>query len=191
MSYLFKYYSKQYDGFMRLFKLDKNSFIFNSLGDIVSKSIVDIGGGTGVLADMLIKANAFATIVDPEVRMTDIAKERNSNIKILNEYSNNISLKDGSVDMIIMRDAFHHISNKDETLKECRRILKENGKLIIYDFHKNSFVARCISLFERSCFEKITMLSKEDTKSLCDKYFHNGEIIDISSYEFIYIGIRD
>ena len=45
---------------------------------------------------------------------------------------------------------------------------------------------KLIYIFERSCFEKVKMLSKNEMKKLASKYFNNGEIIEISSYEYIY-----
>lgn len=45
MSYLFKYYSKQYDKFMKIFNLDKNKEIVKVLKDINNLEILDIGWG--------------------------------------------------------------------------------------------------------------------------------------------------
>ncbi|MGL4991620.1 MAG: class I SAM-dependent methyltransferase [Sarcina sp.] len=190
MSYLFKYYSKQYDGFMKLFKLDKTDKIIECLGVLKNKKIVDIGGGTGTLAEKLINAGADVTIVDPEKNMTNIAKTKNRNIKILNEYSNKISLGDGEADVIIIRDAFHHISSKGETLSECQRLLKKNGLILICEFDKSNIIARLIALFETLCFEKITMLTKDELRKLMKAYFNEEFLINITSYEFIYIGIK-
>ena len=172
MSYLFKYYSKQYDGFMKLFKLDKNEKIIEVLGDIFNKEIVDIGGGTGTLASKFIDLGARVSIVDPEERMTSIAKEKNNKINILNEYSNGISLSDNSIDIIIMRDAFHHIMSKKETLKECKRLLKKDGEILICEFDKKHIISRLIAIFEKSCFEKIQMLTNDELKELGKVYFN-------------------
>lgn len=187
MSYLFKVYSKQYDGFMKGFKLDKNETIIDALGDVSNKLIADIGGGTGTLADKLINLGAKVIIIDPEKKMTDLAKEKNKKIKVLNEYSDKLSLKDGSIDIIIMRDAFHHIMKKKETLDECRRVLKKNGKILICEFDKSHIRAKVIAIFERCCFEKIDMVTKDELKNLGKSYFENEIIIESSSYEFIYL----
>ncbi|WP_157453651.1 hypothetical protein [Clostridium sartagoforme] len=48
MSYLFKYYSKQYDKFMKIFHLDKNKEIIKVIKDVNNLDILDIGGGTGI-----------------------------------------------------------------------------------------------------------------------------------------------
>ncbi len=188
MSYLFKYYYKQYDKFMKIFNLDKNEIIIKIIGDISNLEILDIGGGTGTLANELINLGANVTILDPEVKMTNIAKEKNNKVNIINGCSNNINLKDSSIDLIIMRDSFHHISDKEETLKECKRLLKYKGKILIYEFDRTHIITKLIYIFERSCFEKVKMLSKNEMKKLASDYFNNGEIVKTSGYEYIYLG---
>lgn len=188
MSYLFKYYSKQYDEFMKIFNLDKNEEILKILKDVSNLDILDIGGGTGTLANNLINLGAKVIILDPEVKMTNIAKRKNNRIKVINEYSNNVNLEDSSFDLIIMRDSFHHIEDKKGTLKECKRLLNNKGKILIYEFDRTHIITKLIYIFERSCFEKIKMLSKNEMKTLASDYFNKGEIFKISSYEYIYLG---
>ncbi|MGL4742129.1 MAG: class I SAM-dependent methyltransferase [Sarcina sp.] len=190
MSYLFRYYSKQYDGFMKLFKLDKTDKIIEYLGELKNKKVIDIGGGTGTLAAKLVIKGANVTIVDPEKNMTNIAKTKNNKINVLNEYSNKISLDSGEADVIIIRDAFHHILQKEETLSECKRLLKKNGIILICEFDKNKIIAKLIAIFEILCFEKITMLTKEELRKLMKTYFKEESLISITSCEFIYVGIK-
>ena len=190
MSYLFKFYSKQYDKFMKKFNLDKNELIVQGIKDVNGLEILDIGGGTGTLAKELISLGGNVTILDPEVNMTNIAKEKSKEIKVINGYSDNINLEDSSIDIIIMRDSFHHINKKEETLKECKRILKKEGKILIYEFNKKSLIGKVIFAFETLCFEKISMLTINEMKELSYKYFKTGEIIEVSKHEYIYIGIK-
>ena len=188
MSYLFKYYSNQYDKFMRIFKLDKNEEIIKIVKNIKGIRILDVGGGTGTLANLLINIEKEVTILDPEIKMTNIARTKNSKINVINSYITNSFIQDRSFDLIIMRDSFHHIENKEEALKECKRLLKEDGKILIYDFDRKNIITKFIYFFERICFEKVTMLSKNEMISLGNKYFKNNNIINISTYEYNYLG---
>lgn len=188
MSYLFKYYSRQYDKFMKIFNLDKNQEILKILKDVNNLDILDIGGGTGTLANSLINLGAKVTILEPEVKMTNIAKRKNNKVMIINGYSTNIELESNSFDLIIMRDSFHHIEDKIGTLNECKRLLKNKGKILIYEFDRTHIITKLIYIFERCCFEKVKMLSKDEMKTLAADYFNNGEIVKISSYEYVYLG---
>jgi ubiquinone/menaquinone biosynthesis C-methylase UbiE len=173
---------------MKIFNLDKNKEIVKILKDINNLDILDIGGGTGTLANDLINLGANVTILDPQVKMTNIAKKKNDKIEIINGYSTNIDLEDNSFDLVIMRDSFHHIVDKKGTLKECKRLLNNKGKILIYEFDRNHIITKLIYIFEKSCFEKVRMLSKNDMLTLAYDYFNNGEIVKISSYEYIYLG---
>ncbi|GAB6169260.1 hypothetical protein JCM1393_17200 [Clostridium carnis] len=187
MSYLFKYYSKLYDPFMNFFNLNNINPLLNTLSSVSNLNIVDIGGGTGTLASKLIDLGAKVTIVDPEKNMTNIAKNKNPKIKISNNYSINMPIENSSIDIIVIRDCLHHISDHKTTLIECNRILKPDGKLIIQDFNKSHIITTIIFLFERLCFEKTKMISKDNLNKLTLNLFKNSNIVDISPYEFIYI----
>lgn len=188
MSYLFKYYYKQYDKFMSIFKLDKNNTIINALGNVNSLMILDIGGGTGTLANSLINLGGIVTIVDPEVKMTEVAKSKNEKVNVINSFANNIPLENSSIDLIVVRDAFHHIMEKEKALKECSRVLKPNGRILIYEFEKSHIITKLIFLFEKSCFEKVKMLSKIEMETLALIYFEKIDIVEVSNYEYIYLG---
>ena len=85
MAYLFKYYARIYDRFMRRFKLDTNEVLLESLGELKGKRILDLGGGTGTLADKLQHMGGDVTLIDPQKEMTAIAKEKNAYLTIYNE----------------------------------------------------------------------------------------------------------
>lgn len=189
MSYLFKYYYKQYDKFMSIFKLDKNNAIINALGNVNSLNILDIGGGTGTLASSIINLGGVVTIVDPEVKMTDVAKLKNTSVNIVNSFADNIPLESSSIDLIVIRDAFHHIIEKEKALNECKRLLKPNGRLLIYEFEKSHIITKLIFIFEKSCFEKVKMLSKIEMETLASPYFKKMDIVKVSNYEYIYLGV--
>lgn len=189
MSYLFKYYYKQYDKFMSIFKLDKNNAIINALGNVNSLNILDIGGGTGTLASSIINLGGVVTIVDPEVKMTDVAKLKNTSVNIVNSFADNIPLESSSIDLIVIRDAFHHIIEKEKALNECKRLLKPNGRLLIYEFEKSHIITKLIFIFEKSCFEKVKMLSKIEMETLASPYFKKINIVKVSNYEYIYLGV--
>lgn len=45
--------------------------------------------------------------------------------------ADNIPIKDGNFDMVILAEVLEHLENPIDVLKECKRILKTNGKIII------------------------------------------------------------
>ncbi len=49
----------------------------------------------------------------------------------------NLPLADGSMDKVILVDAFHHIPDQHKTVNEIKRVLKKNGYsgLVCLDQH--------------------------------------------------------
>lgn len=54
----------------------------------------------------------------------------------------NLKLDDECVDFVLLAQAFHHAENPNELLKEIKRILKPNGKVLIVGEPKVSFKLR-------------------------------------------------
>ena len=190
MAYLFKYYAKFYDQFMKKFKLDSNEAILKNIGEIKTKRILDLGGGTGTLADLLQRAGANVTLIDPSIEMTRIAKQKNPKIKIYNGTIQEIEkvLLEKQFDIVIIRDTLHHIQDQQETIKEAARCLDQNGILLISEFNLKSIKTKCIWCFETLCFERCHMLTKESLLTLCSPYFKKQQVMAISDFEMLYKG---
>lgn len=190
MAYLFKYYARIYDRFMRRFKLDTNEVLLESLGELKGKRILDLGGGTGTLADKLQHMGGDVTLIDPQKEMTAIAKEKNAYLTIYNETLEE-ALQHNEVapfDIVVIRDALHHISNQQEIIRQVALCLTEEGILVISEFNIRHIKAMCIWCFETLCFERCHMFTMESLLNLCSPYFKNQEIRPISAFEMLYKG---
>lgn len=98
-----------------------------------SKSLVaDIGAGTGILTKQLLQNNLKVVGIEPNSDMRRILKklEINKNFHAIEGTAENTNLENCSVDFIVVAQAFHWF-NKEEFKKECKRILKPNGKVWI------------------------------------------------------------
>ena len=51
---------------------------------------------------------------------------------------------DNSFDMAMMGESLHHFRDVDEALTEAVRVLKNGGRLFIYDFDVESFMGKSI-----------------------------------------------
>lgn len=92
--------------------------------------VLDLGGGTGRIAKF------FAGIVQ-EIVVLDTSKgmllqcKNHTGINCIFGSAENIPYGDGYFDKIIIVDAFHHFRDKEKAIQEIKRVLKENGKVII------------------------------------------------------------
>ncbi|KEZ50894.1 class I SAM-dependent methyltransferase [Metabacillus indicus] len=102
--------------------------------DINNQStIADIGAGTGILTHMLGSLECDILAIEPNEHMLEECKvycKDVTNIKMIKAPAEETSLMEHSVDVITIAQAFHWFDKK-RCKKEFRRILKENGSVVI------------------------------------------------------------
>lgn len=168
MSYLFDQYAGIYDSFMQLFSLNHTQIIENQLPP-TRLSILDIGGGSGFLASKLQKKGHHVILLDASEAMLKQAYKRNPQLTLIHSPLNeHMSIE--KVDIIICRDCLHHLTNQKDAIRIMMTYLKDEGKLLIYDFNPFSYRIRLLFLFERCCKEKITPVSLQLLKRYCEPY---------------------
>ena len=107
--------------------------LYSEIGLTGGSVIADIGSGTGKLTGQLLERGSKVFAVEPNPDMRKIAE---SNFKGVNNFvsvnasAENTTLEDKSVDFITVAQAFHWF-DRESFKRECRRILKENGKVIL------------------------------------------------------------
>jgi ubiquinone/menaquinone biosynthesis C-methylase UbiE len=112
-------------------------------GIFVSGNAIDMGSGTGVGAAILSKKSSlnqiyaleiseqFVTQIMPKIFIKFNA-EMSKIQRVVGDF-NKIQLPDESIDLIFDLDSFHHSEDLNFTLKECFRILKPNGVILMID----------------------------------------------------------
>lgn len=107
------------------------------LKEIQSKTILDIGSGSGGKTTFYALSNAKKIIgIDTEERFIAQAKDFAScknakNIDFLVVNAERMPFENDSFDMCIMNDVFEHVSRPETVLKEVNRILRPNGRVFI------------------------------------------------------------
>jgi ubiquinone/menaquinone biosynthesis C-methylase UbiE len=96
--------------------------------------IVDLGCGTGRFTQPLAdRFEARAIGIDPSERMLAAARAKpgNGRVEFRQASSEKLPLADGCVDMIFMSMVLHHLPDRPATARECRRILRDGGRLCV------------------------------------------------------------
>lgn len=100
------------------------------------ETILDIGIGTGLLEEK-IKEKVKIYGIDISGKMMEKVNEKKINIVELKKGSFvNIPYTVKKFDIIVSCFAFHHLTDieKDKSVFEMKRVLKENGRVVIGDF---------------------------------------------------------
>lgn len=105
----------------------------NRLHIPVGSTFADLGSGTGIFTGQLLDCGYRVFAVEPNGDMRKKAEENLSydkNFISVNGSDADTHLPDGSVDVVTVAQAFHWF-DADAFKKECRRILKPGGKVMI------------------------------------------------------------
>lgn len=112
---------------MKSYLLDKN---------YKNKTLIDIGTGLGYIAIEAAKLGLNVIACDLTAEALDnierYKKKFNlSNIKLIECRAEKIPLRNQSVDYIVSNAVLEHIPEEEKAIKEWKRILKKNGKMMI------------------------------------------------------------
>jgi len=123
---------------------NKPDEIINKLKILTGQHIADIGSGGGYFSFR------FAKLVGKEGKVYSIDtnkdllefisnnanQQEQGNIKTILATEENIPLPEGKIDLIFMRNVYHHITNRVEYVKKLKKILKSDGKVAIIEYKK-------------------------------------------------------
>ncbi|MGI5901077.1 MAG: class I SAM-dependent methyltransferase [Desulfitobacteriia bacterium] len=189
----FDKFHRHYDDFTRFFKLDNHEEIINLVQENARGKqlfIADIGGGTGLLADELLKLGHKVTIIDPARKMTTIASHRNPEIKVLNLPFEETSFTE-AFDLIILKDCFHHTRAQDFILDKIYLSLKKNGLVLIQEFLPQSLYGKLIFTFERLVIEKSYPVTPQKLYEMMGKANFKSEIFYLNKRDYLIVGVKN
>jgi len=95
--------------------------------------ILDLGCGTGrysaALADLF---NARVIAVDPSAKMLAQARKKSAGrVYYARAAAETLPLPDEFADMIFMSMVFHHFDDREQAVRECRRVLRHDGSVCL------------------------------------------------------------
>lgn len=130
--------------------------------------VLDLGCGTGTLAQMCIERGAQVTGVDANSGMLEVAKRNSPSAKYLNISLSNLDehLEDESFDIVLSTLAFSELTRAERVhlMKQIKRILKTRGKVLIGDeIIPENFLAKCFYYAFRLPMRLLTWIMTQTT----------------------------
>ncbi len=130
----------------RLFHPDLGEFC--QQGGFVSEGfILDIGGGTGRIAQTLQNINQKVIIADLSIKMLLQAKKEKQILRIVADGAA-LPLKETCVSAVLIADAFHHFQQRERVILEVKRILIRKGNLYIFEPNIKKLLVKFVALVE-------------------------------------------
>jgi ubiquinone/menaquinone biosynthesis C-methylase UbiE len=158
--------------------------VFKSLKPQKEEMILDLGSGDGVWYNELRKRGL--NVVGIDVSEVDLrkAKKRAENMNLTHNFilssGQFMPFKENTFDKIFSISTFEHISNDIDVFKECHRILKSNGIIVVsVPTDKVSYIAKLVlkmpSFIKKHFFSSIVVNSKNEEeyrKNFDKKFMH-------------------
>lgn len=148
---------------------------------VSSQSVIaDIGAGTGKFSKYLLERGSRVYLVEPNPDMLDIAEQELSgytNASFVNGTANATGLDDNSVHFITAAQAFHWF-DAEEFKKECKRILKPDGRVaLVWNTRdmNSEFNVKSYEIYKKYCpdFKGYHGGMKDDDESIAAFFNHN------------------
>ncbi|MCK5159891.1 MAG: class I SAM-dependent methyltransferase, partial [Candidatus Heimdallarchaeota archaeon] len=122
---IFSKIAHRYDNFVGKFNLDE---LLEYLPLDSENLLLDLGGGTGRVAEQLLDHVNECLVLDSSYEMLLEAKKKTDRFLNVQAVGEALPFRDKSLKQIFLNDSFHHIKKQRETLEESFRVLKPGGK---------------------------------------------------------------
>jgi SAM-dependent methyltransferase len=93
-----------------------------------SRTLVDVGAGTGLLSRPLARRAGHVIAVEPDARMREVLRARSPGIEVIEGTGEAIPLADASADGVFVSSAWHWL-DQDRAVPEIARVLRDGGRL--------------------------------------------------------------
>ena len=141
----------RYDRFMR-----KDRAAYDEMYELIRpvvrhKTVLELATGTGLIAKHIVNAAAHIEATDASAEMIAEAKRDTRSARLHFSVQDMFCLPyaDKSFDVVIVSNALHIVPQPEKALAEIRRVLKDNGVLIVPTFTHagNSFSGKVMAFF--------------------------------------------
>ena len=151
----------------RVMKDDDFLYQLNVISEYIPENgkVLELGPGQGANLLYLSKKHPDASFIG--VDLYSNLKKVPKNVKLYqHDYSYVPFIEDHSIDVVYGIETIVHSSDKEKIFKEMHRVLKEDGKLIIYDYSLKKELEEYLS-YEQTAMK---IISKTGASALIESY---------------------
>ena len=145
--------------------------IWQQIGELKDKTILDFGSGTGITADHF-AANNQVTAIEPSEDMLSQQVNTNGYLQIVGSTDELKKLPSKSFEYIFSHNVLEYVKDQDVIVSEFYRLLKPSGKLSIVKHNRNGRVMQMVVLLNNF----------DEANNLLDGHNSNAQQFGIINY---------
>jgi SAM-dependent methyltransferase len=149
--------------------------LFELLGSVADKTLLDVGCGDGALASELSRRGAVVTGLDADPVMIGAARQRaeieGNQLRLIEGQAERLPLDDESFDRVVAVTVLCFVRDAERAVAEMARVLKPGGRLVIGELGRWSFWAahrRVRGWFGNPTWRAATFCTSKDLRGLVE-----------------------
>lgn len=137
-----------------------------TLADLPTQgALLDIGGGTGRVAQFLTGYASSVVVADLSLPMLAEAQRKDALLSVA-AHSERLPFADGAFARIVMVDALHHVIDQRATAAELWRTLQPGGRIVIEEPDVRTLTVKVLALAEKAALMRIHFLTPTQIAAL-------------------------
>ena len=155
------------------------------------ETIIDVGGGTGLIAKVLRRMTQESDIAIIDLSRSMLQKVGDPTLFVIQGDVTSFPLKNETFTLAIMINTIHHIDETKQQLAllEVFRILKKQGRIFIIDiWFPNTFLSNLFVKIEKLLVGETSHLTPDAMKrAVQDAGFRDVDVFSSTKYQYRYI----
>lgn len=114
---------------------EETEALARAVGGTPGERLLDIGGGTGVLTERFGQGFGEVVVVEPQAKKRAHGQAARPSLKFTAGTAENLDFADGHFDCVTAVVSLHHFHDRPRAVREIHRVLRRNGRLVVFEFH--------------------------------------------------------